>query len=181
MYKWKCKQRMNKDFLSLMIIGKCVRRDHKETSGSQLFFPHMRRLNPSEPSVFSPKIRSHLMTELQLKTRMCNSVSTSKSVLSVAMAAIFLMRLSSCNRFFRNQAQNSSTSWLLSPSALREPWPSSSRLRKPWKVGRILSCRGNTSTGNWAETRRSQPRPFLGKCNQKEYSEVLFFFLSKWE
>lgn len=179
-YEWKCKWRTNKDLISLVILGKHVRRDLKETPGSQLFISHVRKLKASEPQVFSLKFRSHLVTELPLKTRLSNSVRQSEWTFSrsgYCLSYVFVF----IRRFFRNRARNSSTSWLLSPSASPVRWLSSSRPRKPWKVGRTLapSEYSELSTGSVQRTEQRNRTASPGPRETVRY--FFFFFLNKWE
>lgn len=53
-------KRTNKNFISLVILGKYVRIDLRKTPGSQLFFSHVRKLKASASYVFSPKFLKSL-------------------------------------------------------------------------------------------------------------------------
>lgn len=108
------------------------------------------------------------------------TLSASQSGLSLAVATVFLTCLSSSVRFFRNRARNSSTSWLLSPSASPARWLSSSRPRKPWKVGRTLAPSevSELSTGSVQQT---EQRNRTASPGPRETVRYFFFFLNKWE
>lgn len=145
-------KRTAKNFISLMILGKYVRR----TLGKSLL-PSFSFLTWGKPKVLgvSPKflksLRDRVATSnqgVQLCIHQQEWASCHNGRYLPYMSDVFFT-----HRFFRNQPQNSSTSWLLSPSAWLAPWPSSSRQQRPWKVGWILTYHPVRQPGQPTEQR----------------------------
>lgn len=134
-------KRTTKNFISLRILGKYVRKTLGKSLLPNFSFLTWGNWKPVSLGSFPLSFWSHsgrVATSnqgVQLCTRRQEWASCHNGCHLPYVSDVFFT-----HRFFRNQPQNSSTSWLLSPSAWLAPWPSSSRQQRPWKVGWILTC-----------------------------------------